>query len=54
MSSLKNKHIRKSHILEVKFLKDFEVFLRRYPSPFRSGCEWSQLLDYAANLQSAA
>jgi hypothetical protein len=34
--------------------KDFEVFLRRYPSPFRSGFERGQSQDYAANLQSAA
>ena len=34
--------------------KDFEVFLRRYPSPFRSGFERGQPQDYAANLQSAA
>ena len=34
--------------------KDFEVFLRRYPSPFRSGFERGQPQDYAANLQSAS
>ena len=34
--------------------EDFEVFLRRYPSPFRSGFERGQPQDYAANLQSAA
>jgi len=34
--------------------KDFEVFLCRYPSPFRSGFERGQPQDYAANLQSAS
>ena len=34
--------------------KDFEVFLRRYPSPFRSGFERGQSQDYAANLQFAS
>ena len=34
--------------------KDFEVFLRRYPSPFRSGFERGQPQDYAANLQFAS